>query len=107
MDYEQYLLIMILFFTSEDDLYKRIGDLIELNVNAVLLEIGEEGNMTGSQKKFSLNNSYTAIDVACSFEMDFLVMPDSFVKRMVDESKKEEVTQFGNNRYNFTVSRGY
>lgn len=110
LDYEQYLLIMILFFTSKDKVYARIGDLIELNTNAVLANIGEDGELTaggGGNMKFSLSKAYTAVNVTCSIQMDFMVIPKDFAQKTVGADVADELSQFQKNRYNFTITRGY
>ena len=117
LDYENYLLIMLFFFTSDSDLYKRIGDLIELNVNAVLCEIGEEGNLyypggaisdnKDKEIKFKLSDAYTAVNATCSVQMNFLVMPDGFARKVLTEEAVGQVEEFIGKRYNFTITRGY
>ncbi len=117
LTYENYLMIMLLFFTADSDMYSRIGDLIELNVNAVRCQIGEEGDLkypgeVGSENAktmiFNLDDAYTAVDATCSVQMDFLVMPSSFARlTLKNEDRLNELEKFEKQRYNFTVTRGY
>ncbi len=114
LDYENYLLIMLMFFTSDNELYQRMGELIELNVNTVICEIGSEGNLCYSEGnnndkeiQFKMADAYTAVNTACSVQMNYMVIPDGFVKKILEEEAVEQVEQFEKNRYNFTITRGY
>lgn len=105
LDYNQYLLVMITFLTTSDQVVKRTGDLITLNVNAVQQEVGEDGVL--SKLQFEMNKAYTAVEASCTAHIDFVVMPDSFAKKAVDDTVYSSLTEYGKNKYKFTVARGY
>ncbi len=105
LDYEQYLLVLIVFFTTDNQLYERTGNLITLNINHVQQNKGKEQNLT--KLEFKLEEAYTAVDATCSIHLDFAVMPDNFVKQVIEENTYSAVRAFKENRYKFTVTRGY
>lgn len=105
LDYNQYLMIMITFLTTSDQVICRTSDLITLNVNTVDQKIGEDGQLTGLT--FKMENAYTAVDATCAVHLDFAVMPDGFAKKTLDENTYGAVAEFEKNIYKFTVTRGY
>lgn len=105
LDYNQYLLVMITFLTTSDQVAKRTGDLITLNVNAVRQEVGEDGDL--SKLDFRLDNAYTAVEASCAVHIDFVVMPDRFAKKTLDDSTYDSLTEYEKDKYKFTVTRGY
>lgn len=105
LDYNQYLLVMITFLTSEDQVAARTGDLITLNVNAVQQEIGEDGEL--SELQFNLDDAYTAVEASCTVHIDFAVMPDGFAKKAAGDSAYDSLAEYEKNKYKFTVTRGY
>lgn len=105
LNYDQYLLVMITFLTSEDQVAARTGDLITLNVNAVQQEVGEDGTL--SELKFNLNDAYTAVEASCTVHIGFVVMPDGFAQKAVDNAAYDSLAEYEKNQYKFTVTRGY
>ncbi|MCR5330121.1 MAG: DUF5702 domain-containing protein [Lachnospiraceae bacterium] len=106
MSYEQYLMIMILLFASSEEVYTRTGDIIELNVNTVIQKLAEDKEL--SAQKFFLSKAYTAADITCSIKMDFLVMPGGFARTTLGDGETyDQLNEFKENRYNFTITRGY
>lgn len=105
LDYDQYLMVMITFLTTSDQVIKRTGDLITLNVNTVESGIGEQGELTGLT--FKMDNAYTALDATCAVHLDFVVMPEGFAKETLDGDTYGAVESFEKNTYKFTVTRGY
>lgn len=105
LDYNQYLLVMLTFLTTSDQVAKRTGDLITLNVNAVQQEVGEDGAL--NKLEFDINNAYTAVEASCTAHINFIVMPDSFAKKTLDASTYDSLTSYEKNKYKFTVTRGY
>lgn len=105
LNYEQYLLIMVIFFTTDNQLYERTGNLITLNVNTVKKKVGETGTLTDLE--FRIANAYTAVEASCLVQMDFVVMPDGFAKQVVDEDTYSAIESFEKNAYKFKVTRGY
>lgn len=104
-NYDQYLLVMLTFLTTSDQVTKRTGDLITLNVNAVQQEVGEDGALSGLQ--FDMNKAYTAVEASCTAKMNFIVMPAGFAKRTLDSSTYDSLMEYQDNKYKFKVTRGY
>jgi hypothetical protein len=105
LDYNQYLMIMLTFLTTSDQVIQRTSDLITLNVNTVKNGIGEDGTLTSLS--FKMDNAYTAVDATCYVHLDMVVMPDGFAKKTLKSGTYNEVASFEKNTYKFTVSRGY
>lgn len=105
LNYNQYLLVMITFLRTSDQIAARTGDLITLNVNAVQQEVGEDGVL--SELKFNMDDAYTAVETSCTVHIDFAVMPDSFAQKAVDDAVYDSLTEYEKNQYKFTVTRGY
>lgn len=105
LDYEQYLLVLIIFLTEDNQLLERTGNLITLNVNTVKKHLKKGENL--SELEFKLTDAYTAVNATCEVHLDFVVMPDGFAKKVADGDTYEEVKTFEKNRYKFTVTRGY
>lgn len=105
LNYSQYLLVMVTFLRTSDQIAKRTGDLITLNVNAVQQEVGENGEL--SKLDFELDNAYTAAEASCTAHIKFVVMPDGFAKKTLDSSTYNSLAEYENNKYKYTVIRGY
>lgn len=105
LNYEQYLLVLIIFLTEDNQLLERTGNLITLNVNTVKKHLKKGENL--SELEFKLTDAYTAVNATCEVHLDFVVMPDGFAKKVADDDTYEEVKTFEKNRYKFTVTRGY
>lgn len=105
LDYNQYMLVMITFLRTSDQIAARTGDLITLNVNAVKQEVGEDGEL--NELNFKLDDAYTAVEASCTVHINFVVMPDSFAKKAVDDAVYNSLTEYEKNKYKFTVARGY
>ncbi len=105
LNYEQYLLVLIIFLTEDNQLLERTGNLITLNVNTVKQHLKKGENL--SELEFKLTDAYTAVNATCEVHLDFVVMPDGFAKKVADDDTYEEVKTFEKNRYKFTVTRGY
>lgn len=105
MDYEQYLMVMLVFLTSSDTIAERTANLIELNVNAVRQGIGKNGSL--SELQFKMKDAYTAVNATCTVQLDFVVMPRGFARSMTSEDGFNSLLEFERNSYKFTVTRGY
>ena len=106
LDYEQYLKVMILFMTDMgSELVRRTGNLIELNINTVKQDIGENGELTELQ--FRLGNAYTAVNASCKVHLNFVVMPEGFAKAVVGSDTYNDIKEQEKKVYRFTVTRGY
>ena len=105
LDYEQYLMVMLIFMTSPSEIATRTGNLISLNVNTVKQGIGSSGTL--STLEFKMENAVTAVDATCSVHLDFVVMPKGFAQIVVDGSTYTSLENFEKNTYKFTVTRGY
>lgn len=105
MNYEQYLMVGLVFLTSSDELSRRTADLIELNVNTVAQDIEQTGEEL--QQTFRMDKAYTAVDTTCSVHMDFVVMPKGFAKAVATDESYSQLEELEKNSYKFTVTRGY
>lgn len=78
VDYRQYLTILMLVFLNAEDLVKRTGNLICLNVNKI--NQGLDNNTELSVKSFEMEKASTAIKAQSEIGMKFLMLPDGFGK---------------------------
>lgn len=104
LDYEQYLVVMLMFLTTQGDIMQRTSNLITLNVNTVNQKIND-GEL--NELKFKMNNAVTAVDATCAVHMDFVVMPQNFAKQVTSGDTYEHLQNFEKNIYKYTVTRGY
>ncbi len=105
LTYRNYLMVMLLFLTTDDEIASRTADLIELNVNTAQLYTGKDWKLT--KQVFYMSKAYTAIDVKCSVQLDFVVMPQQWASMMLDDPSYSLVYGNEKNKYVFTVTRGY
>ena len=105
LDYENYLMVMLLFLTTDTDIIRRTGHLICLNVNTV--EQGLEPGKELTELKFKLEEAVTAVKATCSVHLDFVVIPDSMAKAFLSGDDYDTLTSNAKNVYSFTVTRGY
>lgn len=111
-NYEQYVMIMMMFLTSSDKIYYRTQNLVELNVNAVSQKVGESGSLPEDygSLSFKMANAHTAVKSTCKVHMDFALIPDNFAALMFennDQGTLEELEEFEKSSYQFSVIRGY
>lgn len=104
LDYEQYLMVMLLFMTTVEEIAERTANLISLNVNTVEQKIGETGTL--SKLTFTMENAVTAVNATCKVHLDFLIMPESMAKIFMGDDYGN-VETYSKNQYGFTVTRGY
>lgn len=117
LTYEQYLLIMLMFMTSSEKVFARTRNLIELNTNAVISKVGEDGSLDESYDnlKFKMTDTCTAVKVTCSVQSDFVLIPDGFAKTFLGAQTSDgssgvsydELEEFENTIYEYSVIRGY
>ena len=105
LDYDNYLMIMMLFLTSMDDVTQRSANLIELNVNNVEQGIAADGEL--AELTFHMSDAVTAVNTSCTVHIDFLVIPMNFATSTVGDEKASELTEFEKNLFKYTVTRGY
>lgn len=106
LSYEQYLMVMLLFMTTSEELIERTGNLITLNVNTVRQGIGKDGTLSNIDE-FKTDKAVTAVNATCSVHLGFVVMPQGFAKQTLSSDTYAEVEEFQKNSYKFTVTRGY
>ena len=106
MDYETYLTVMLIAMTRDDELSKRTGDLISLNISTVENGIKDNETLTSEKWTFKLSEAYTAINATCAVALDFVVLPMSMANMLLggDTSTLDEIRSTG---FKFTVTRGY
>ena len=117
LTYEQYLLIMLMFMTSSEKVFARTRNLIELNTNAVISKVGEDGSLDESYDnlKFKMTDTCTAVKVTCTVQSDFVLIPDGFAKTFLGAQTSDgssgvtydELEEFENTVYEYSVIRGY
>ena len=108
MDYEDYVMVMMVFLTSMDALTQRTANLVELNVNHVDQHGGKAVQFGSSDSlKIKMDKAVTAVNASCAVHMDFLVMPDSFAQSAASEDTYTQLKEYEKNSYKFTVTRGY
>lgn len=107
LDYEQYLMVMAIAMTTSEQVARRTGNLIMLNVNTVRSRLGMEKSAELKSLNWKLSNAVTAVDVTCAVHLDFVMIPDGFAKQMTSDTVYDELNQFEKNAYQFTVTRGY
>ena len=113
--YEQYLMIMLIFMTSSEKVFARTQNLIELNMNAVIEEVGENKNLKDdyANAAFKMKNAHTALKSTCSVQMDFALIPRGFAKAFLGAKSGnggatyEDLEEFEKTTYEFEVIRGY
>ena len=105
LDYEQYLMVLIVFLTPGDTIATRTGNLIELNVNTVKQKIGASGVLTDLE--FALKDAVTAVKATASVQLDFAIMPKDMAKLFLDENDYDDLGKYEKNEYVFHVSRSY
>ena len=113
--YEQYLMIMLIFLTSSEKVFARTQNLIELNMNAVIEEVGENKNLKDDYEHaaFKMKNAHTALKGTCSVQMDFALIPRGFAKAFLGAKSNdggatyEDLEEFEKTTYQFDVIRGY
>lgn len=104
LSYEDYLLIMLIFLTTSEEINSRTQNLVSLNVNAIEQQIGRDGTL--EKLDFEMNKAITAVDATCSVHMDFVVMPQGFAKAVLGD-EYSPLEEFQKSKYQFTVTRGY
>ena len=107
MDYEQYLMVMMIALTTSEQVERRTGNLIMLNVNTVRGRVGPDRSAKLNSLDWKLSEAVTAVDATCSVHLNFVVMPDGFAKQMISDDIYDELSNFEKNTYQFTVTRGY
>lgn len=114
--YKQFLMFMLYVFTRTDDLLKRTGDLICLNVN----NAKNGGNPI--PQKFKMGTAHTAVEASCDVYLDLLLLPDgfggkseykdmrSYSKAVVSKATYENMKKLvdkKSSKYKFSIIRGY
>lgn len=107
LDYEQYLLVMAVFMTQREQVARRTGNLIMLNVNTVRKKLGADRSATLSSLDWKLSDAVTAVNATCSVHLNFVIIPEGFAQKMTSEEVYNEMQQFEKNTYQYTVTRGY
>jgi len=104
LSYEDYLFIMLFFFTSESDILARTSNLITLNVNQSMLGDGEELK----ELKFKMKDTVTAVKSTCEVNLDFVIVPENFINMFIAGSDTEAIIRkLDNGSYGYSVIRGY
>ena len=117
LTYEQYVLILLLFMTSSEKINARTRNLIELNVNAVIKEVGDDKNLDSDYSKlpFKMSNTRTAVKTTCSVQSDFAIIPKGFAKAFLNAKTNEgtngisysDLEELEKTTYEYSVIRGY
>lgn len=115
LTYEQYLTIMLLFFTPDEYVFLRTQNLVELNVNWVNAQQADgggksaDGTMTESDYKIKLDKAYTAVETTCTVDGNFIVLPDGFINVMLSDNpgRQASLRDFAKNKFEYKVIRSY
>ena len=105
LDYEEYLKVMIMFLTPANIVTERTSNLITLNMNNVVQTI--EPGESLAFLEFKMRDAVTAINATCEVQSDFLVMPFGFSEKILNTETNEQIKRMEQNRYSYTVTRGY
>lgn len=104
LNYEQYMVALLLLFTSSKDIIGRTGDLICLNVNNVT-----QGS-DFSKLTFTMDKAVTAVKASCSVHLNYAVMPDGFAKTLFKEDEAgtyKSMKEVEKHYYKYSIVRGY
>lgn len=115
INYKQCLGVILLVFVSNENLNKRTGDLITLNVN------NEMQGDDFTSLKFKLENAKTAVKTSSGIKMNFLFLPDGlgniqnksyedlndYVKGVVKKGTYQQMKEIENFEYRYSIIRGY
>ncbi len=104
LSYEDYMFVLLCFMVNKDDLAGRTSDLITLNVNQSLNETSEDLKTLS----FKMANTVTAVKATCEIQLDFVVVPENFMKMYMSNTTTESIVQqLNDGGYQYTVIRGY
>lgn len=101
LNYEQYLTLLLIIFTSRDKITQRTGDLICLNVNNV-----EQGSGFSSLS-FRMDQAITAVKTSCSVHLNYTVMPDGYAKIVASPENYASINEYEKHYYKYSIVRGY
>lgn len=101
LNYEQYLTILLIIFTSRGTIIQRTGDLICLNVNNV-----EQGSDFTSLS-FQMDKAITAVEASCSVHLNYAVMPDGYAKLSTSDENYRSINEYEKHYYKYSIVRGY
>lgn len=104
MDYNDYVMVMILFFTGTNTVLNRTGNLITINMN--YLRYGSaDGTIPGSPK-FKLRDAKTAVETTCGVTSSLAVLTQGILNTFVPE-QAGAITEMGSRKYSYSVYRSY
>lgn len=102
LSYEEYVWVMLLLMVDSDNLTKRTGNLITLNVNYAQTD----DELT--KLDFKLSDTVTAVKATCSIKDKFVIAPKGFMQMFLKDNKTQsELSSIEDEAYSYSVIRGY
>ncbi len=104
MDYNDYVMVMILFFTGANTVLNRTGNLITINMN--YLRYGSADGTIPGPPKFKLRDAKTAVETTCGVTSSLAVLTQGILNTFVPE-QAGAITEMGSRKYSYSVYRSY
>lgn len=102
LSYEEYVWVMLLLTVDLDNLVKRTGTLITLNVNFAQTDDALK------ELDFKLSDTVTAVKATCSIKDKFVIAPKGFMQLFLKDNKTQsEISSIEDEAYSYSVIRGY
>lgn len=102
LSYEEYVWVMLLLMVDSDNLVKRTGTLITLNVNFAQTD----DELT--KLDFKLSETVTAVKATCSIKDKFVIAPKGFIQMFLNGDKAQsELSSIEDEAYSYSVIRSY
>ncbi len=102
LNYEEYMWVMLLMMVDSDNLVKRTGNLITLNVNQA------QAQEELKELDFKLSDTVTAVKATCSIKDKFIIVPNGFIQMFLEDNKtRSELSSIEDETYSYSVIRGY
>ena len=103
LTYEDYVYVLLCLMLDGDTLMARTANLITLNVN----QAQNDGD-TLTELEFKMSDTVTAIKSTCKVKMDFVVVPDNFMRMYLSGTSTESLVEVLEDEYfGYSVIRGY
>ena len=103
LTYEDYVYVLLCLMLDGDTLMARTANLITLNVNQA-----QNSGDTLTELKFKMSDTVTAIKSTCKVKMDFVVVPDNFMRMYLSGTSTESLVEVLEDEYfGYSVIRGY
>lgn len=102
LSYEEYVWVMLLLMVDSDNLVKRTGTLVTLNVNFAQTD----DDLT--ELDFKLSDTVTTVKATCSIKDKFVIAPKGFIQMFLNGNKAQStLNSIEDEAYSYSVIRGY